>query len=145
MTDNQKRVLEMLAEGKISVDDANRLLSLVGDGEGDAPGVSPEPGRPRKPAKYLRIQVHPQNGDPTSEAPQINIRVPMALLRAGVKLTALIPSGVAEKANEAMRKEGIDFDLRNLKPEDLEPLVDALSELEVDVKGDKEKIHIFVE
>jgi len=145
MTDNQKRVLEMLAEGKISVDDANRLLSLVGDGEGETGGGSQEPGRPRKPAKYLRIQAHTQNGAAGSESPQINIRVPMALLRAGVKLTALIPSGVAEKANEAMRKEGIDFDLRNLKPEDLEPLVEALSELEVDVHGDKEKIHIFVE
>lgn len=145
MTDNQKRVLEMLAEGKISVDDANRLLSLVGDGDGEATGGGAEAGRPRKPAKYLRIQAQTKNSDTGGDSPLINIRVPMALLRAGVKLTALIPSGVAEKANEAMRKEGIDFDLRHLKPEDLEPLVEALSDLEVDVSGDKEKIHIFVE
>ena len=145
MTDNQKRVLEMLAEGKISVEEANRLLSLVANGGGEAAGAEAESGRPKKSAKYLRIQVQPQNGNATADAPLINIRVPMALLRAGVKLTALIPASAAEKANEAMRKEGINFDLRNLKPEDLEPLVEALSELEVDVDNDKEKIHIFVE
>ena len=79
MTDNQKRVLEMLAEGKISVDEANRLLSLVGDGGGEPPAAEAEPGRPRKPAKYLRIQVRPQSGSPSEDAPQINIRVPMKL------------------------------------------------------------------
>jgi len=141
MTDNQKRVLDMLAEGKINADEADRLLSLVGGSEAGAGG--PEPGRPRKPAKYLRIRVQGQDG--SGGTPKVNIRVPMALLHAGVKLTALIPSAVAEKANEAMRKEGIAFDLRNLKPEDLEPLVEALSELEVDINDNKETVHIFVE
>ena len=145
MTDNQKRVLEMLAGGKISVDEANKLLTAVGNGAAAAPKGAPELRRSGQPAKYLRIQVQPQGGTVSNESPKVNIRVPMALLYAGVKLTALMPSGVADKVNEALRKEGIDFDLKSLKPEDLEPLVEALSELEVDINDNKETVHIFVE
>jgi hypothetical protein len=47
--------------------------------------------------------------------------------------------------NEALDKRGLGADLRNLKPEDLEQLVDALSDLEVDVQGGKEKVRIYVE
>jgi len=144
MSDNQKRILEMLAEGKIGVEEANRLLSLVAGGEGEA-AAGPETKPEKKLGKYLRIQIKPQDGTASKEAPLVNIRVPMALLRAGVKLTALIPAGVADKANAAMAKEGINFDLRNLKPDDLEPLIDALSELEVDIDNNNEKVHIFVE
>ena len=31
MTENRKRVLEMLSDGRVSVDEAERLLSLVDD------------------------------------------------------------------------------------------------------------------
>ena len=31
MSENQKRILQMLAEGKITVDEASRLLSALGD------------------------------------------------------------------------------------------------------------------
>jgi hypothetical protein len=31
MSENQKRVLQMLAEGKISVEEASRLLSLINE------------------------------------------------------------------------------------------------------------------
>ena len=34
MTDSQKRILEMLAEKKITVEEAERLLSLTGNEEG---------------------------------------------------------------------------------------------------------------
>ena len=30
MSENQKKILQMLAEGKISVDEAQRLLALIG-------------------------------------------------------------------------------------------------------------------
>jgi hypothetical protein len=62
-----------------------------------------------------------------------------------MKLTSLIPGNASNKVNEALREKGIDFDLRNLKTEDLEELVDALSELEVDVQDGKEKVRVYVE
>ena len=51
-----------------------------------------------------------------------------------------------DKVNDALREKGINFDVRSVKPEDLEELIDALSELEVDVSSAKgEKVKVFVE
>ena len=86
MTDNRKRVLDMLAEGKISVDEAERLLSIV-----DQPDEEPKEGEPtesrrRQPPKYLRVLVEDEDADSSKE--RVNVRVPMALIRAGMKLPA---------------------------------------------------------
>ena len=40
MGESQKKILEMLAQGKINVEDAHRLLSAVGAEEGGIPGTS---------------------------------------------------------------------------------------------------------
>ena len=141
MADNQRRVLEMLAENKISVDEAARLLTLVEDPS----GATDEESR-KQPPKYLRVVVQPNpDGGTEAGAEHVNIRVPMALMRAGIKLTSLIPPKAADQVNETLREKGIDMDLRNLKAEDLEPLVDALSDLEINVESGKEKVHIYVE
>jgi len=142
MSDNQKRILDLLAEKKISVDEAQRLLSLTGsekDTGAKGPDDTPAPmGKPR----YFRVQVQPEDG---SGKKSVNVRIPMALIRAGMKLTSLIPANASDQVNEALREKGVDFDVRNLKPEDFEELVAALTDFEVDVKGGREKVHIYVE
>tara|TARA_B100000315_G_scaffold164363_1_gene153009 strand:+ start:4705 stop:5115 length:411 start_codon:yes stop_codon:yes gene_type:complete len=136
----------MLADGQISVDEAERLLSLVdrpSAGEPNRPGMADTP---RPSPKYLRVVVEPDSGgDSGSGGERVNIRVPMGLIRAGVKLAALIPTNAATSVNEALGKQGIDVDMHNLKTEDLELLVDELSDLEVDVQDGKEKVRIYVE
>jgi hypothetical protein len=69
----------------------------------------------------------------------------MALIRAGVKLTSLIPHDAADKVDTTLKDKGIDFSLRNIKDEDLEQLVEALSDLEVDIEGGREKVRIYAE
>ena len=69
----------------------------------------------------------------------------MNLIRAGMKLTALIPPHAADKVNDALKEKGVNLDLRNLKMDDIEELVQALSDLEVDVQSGKEKVHVYVE
>jgi hypothetical protein len=140
MSDSQKRILNLLAEKKISVDEAQRLLSLT-EPEPET-GGSEESARPGGKAKYFRVLVQPEAG---SDKESVNVRIPMALIRAGIKLTSLIPAHASDQVNEALREKGVDFDVRNLKPEDFEELVEALTDLEVDVKGGKEKVHIYVE
>jgi hypothetical protein len=143
MTDNQKRVLEMLAENKISVDEAMRLLSAVEQSTDTESSTTVTATTVREKPKYIRVQVRPNTEEePTPDAEHMNIRVPMALLYAGVKLTTLIPS---KAVNEALKEKGIDFDVRNLKTEDIEGLVNALADLEVDVRNGKEKVRIYVE
>ena len=146
MSDNKKRILDMLADNKISVDEAQRLLSLVepeANSEARMSGGVPEE---KRNLKYLHVVVQPgAEAGPGDKAQRVNIRVPIALIRAGMKLTSLIPGNASNKVNEALREKGIDFDLRNLKTEDLEELVDDLSELEVDVQDGTEKVRVYVE
>jgi hypothetical protein len=52
---------------------------------------------------------------------------------------------VSGQVSRALAEKGIDLDLRTLKAEDLEPLVEALSDLEVDVESGKEKVRIYAE
>jgi len=146
MTDSQKRILEMLAEKKITVDEAERLLSLTGNEEETENKSSVDLPDVKLPFKYLRVVVQPGPGaEPGRSAEKVNIRVPVKLIRAGMKLTALIPPQAADKVHEAMIEKGIDFDLRNLKPDDIDELIEALSELEVDVNDGKETVHVYVE
>ena len=147
MSENQKKILEMLASNKISVDEAHRLLSVL-EPEGSAPESIPKAGTAEKTeSQYLRVCVvpgpeyeHGHKGD------RVNVRVPMALIRSGMKFTSLLPPEARDKVTGTLREEDIDFDMRNLKPEDLDELLEALSELEVDVvSSDGETVKVFVE
>lgn len=142
MSDNQKRILDMLAEGKISADEAQKLLAAIGPGGDETKTTA---GTPRHP-KYLRVVIQP-NPEAAGEedVKRVNVRVPVALIRAGIKFTSLIPAEASDQVNEALKEKGIDFDVRNLKPEDLEELIEALHDLEVDVQNGKEKVRVYIE
>ena len=144
MSDNQRRILDMLAEKKISVDEAQRLLSLIEPGEETETKKSRDASRKKSDAKYFRVIVEPKEGT-GAEVERVNIRVPIRLIRAGIKLTSLIPAHASCQVNEALREKGIDFDVRKLKEEDFEELVEALNDLVVDVESGKEKVHVYVE
>jgi hypothetical protein len=135
----------MLAEGKISADEAERLISAV---EEPSATKSSDVGGKDRP-KYLRVQVDSEDGGGHDGPTKVNVRVPMQLLRAGVKLAYLIPAAALQKANLAMHEKGIPVDLTQIKPENLEDLVEQLSELTVDVDqkdaNAKVKVRVFCE
>jgi len=146
MTENMKKILEMLAQNKISADDAYRLLNVIDSGEGgqeSTPKAEPE-GKARP--KYLRVNIIPDPDAENGRGDRVNVRVPMSLIRAGIKLTSLIPPEALDKVNGALKDKGINFDMRSVKPEDIEELIEALAELEVDVVSARgEKVKVFVE
>ena len=142
MTENRRQILDMLSEGKISVAEAERLLTLLEQPPSGRPSGS-DGGEGRKtPPKYLRVVIE-EDGESGSE--RVNIRIPMALIRSGVKLAALIPKEATNRVNEKLQQKGICIDVGNLKVEDLEQLVDAMAEMEVDVQDGKERVRVFVE
>jgi hypothetical protein len=138
MSAERKKVLEMLAEGKISAEDAERLLDKI---SGSAPETVPvgaaQPGEtaapPKKP-RYLRILVERPGED------NVNVRVPLAFTRTGSRLLAVLPRRVSDRLSE----QGIDLAaLSMLNDEDL---AKALEELHVDIeKGNGKKVKIFCE
>jgi hypothetical protein len=146
MAENRKRILELLAEKKITVEEAEKLLSLIGTDEGtknQSSGTAPDR---KQPAKYLRVLIQPSSeSEGEHKAERVNVRVPMNLIRAGMKLTSLIPPEATDKVNEAMKEKGIEFDLRNLKTENIQEVIEAISDLEVDIDSGREKVHVYVE
>ena len=145
MNDNRRQVLDMLAEGKITVDEAEKLLLLV---DRDPASQRPEPesrsrsGTPR----FVRIVVQPEgNGDGDDSTNLVNIRVPIAMLRAGMQLPALLPEMAATGINKALHEKGIDIDVARLKAKDIERLLEALQEFEVDVRTGDQRVLIYVE
>ena len=141
MNDDRRSVLQMLADGKISPDEAERLIGAL-ERSGPEPSVRPDLPNRRAP-KYLRVCV--DTDEPDEGPTKVNIRVPMALLRAGVRLTSLVPPAARNQLNAELAKNGVEFDLNQLKPENLEDLVDQLDELTVDVDQDRTKVSIFCE
>jgi hypothetical protein len=138
MTEERKTILEMLSEKKITVEEAERLLGALQTSETG----SPEPGGVKLPWKYLRVVVEP---GPNSESREkVNIRVPMKLIRAGLKFAALLPKNAQGEVNRALQEKGIDLDLSRIKPEDLQDILSNLDDLTVDVDG-RDKVRVFCE
>jgi hypothetical protein len=147
MSESKKKILEMLAQNKISTDDAYRLLNVIESEESGRESTSKAETTVKEKAKYLRVTVLPDSeNEHSGNVDRVNVRVPMSLIRAGIKLTSLIPPEARDKVNGALREKGVDFDLRNVKPEGIEELIEALSDLVVDVVSNKgEKVKVFVE
>jgi SHOCT-like protein len=138
MSAETRKILDMLAEGKISAADADRLLEKLSSSRSDVanetasgPGPTAEQVKPR----HLRIQV-----DSPDRSDSVNIRLPLSLIRSGLGLVAVLPPRV----NQKLAEKGIDLStLSNLKGEEL---VQALRELNMDIEAhDGKKVRIFCE
>jgi len=150
MNEHRRQILQMLSEGKISADEAERLISAM-----EAPssfstfsdGASSSAAKPRP--KYLRVVVDSEEDGGHDGPTKVNVRVPMQLLRAGVRLASLIPAPALRRANDAMQEQGVPIDLTQIKPENLEELVEHLNDLTVDVDqkdaNTKVKVRVFCE
>ena len=152
MSEGRKQVLDMLAAGKINADEAERLLRALESGSGGAGAAAAagESGERKTKAKYLRVQVEADEsmtglkGGSTT----VNVRVPMQLLRAGVRLAGLIPQQAHDQLDQALSSHGVPLTLSQIKPENLEELIDHLEDLKVDVDGkdgNTTKVRVFCE
>jgi hypothetical protein len=140
MPEEAKRILKMLADGKVTVDEAERLLQALHAPDAPAPE---EPSRRELPRgqtpRFLRVVVN-------EEDKKVNVRLPIPLIRAGMKLTALIPKKSRADVRKRLSEQGIDIDLERLGPEDLDELVRHLADLQIDVEdGGKKTVRVFCE
>ena len=135
-SDEGKQVLKLLAEGKIDVEQAFRLLRALGDIDDrprgptppapPMPPMAPEPPPPGTRGRILRIRVT-ENGQQ-----KVNVAIPLAIARMGkMKLAS---SGLVRGH---LSKFGIDLD-------------ELLREVEtagrvVDINDDEDRVEIFVE
>jgi hypothetical protein len=141
-TDDTRRILDLLAQGKITVDDADRLLKALGtrastDAASDAEADGPRP-------RWLRINVHKPANDHRREK-DVNIRVPIAVVKGGMRLGALIAPLAGEHAARKMRERGFDLDLSKLDGPAFESLLKDMEELNIEVDNGKEQVRITCE
>jgi hypothetical protein len=148
MSEERRQILQMLAEGTVTADEAGRLLDALGASVAAGPAKTPsgiQDTLPKHLPRYLRVMVDDMEG--TDGPTRVNVRVPLKLLQAGVRLASLLPEVARDPINQALTKQGIPFDVSQLKPADLEALVEHLADLSVDVDQNegKVKVRIFAE
>lgn len=154
MSDNRKQILSMLAEGRIDADQAERLIAALegggGSGGANAAGAAPPPssGVAKLPPKYLRVLIERDDERDGETRTKVNIRVPLQLLRAGVKLQSLLPPDARAQMNKALADNGIALDLDKIKPENIEELIASLQDIAIDISDRKRRqvtIKVFCE
>lgn len=139
MNEERKKILEMLAQGKISVEEAERLLAALSD---QADESSTEGKSDLSKIKYFRVVVEPGPGSETKE--RVNIRVPIKLIRARMKLANLLPKDVQGKVDNALKESGINLDFSQINEGNLEEIIESLRDLTVNVEG-KERVRVYCE
>jgi hypothetical protein len=135
MSEERRQVLEMLSQGKINVQEAEQLLQAV---------VSPQEasGDRKVEPRYFRILVNkPAREGKKAEA--VNIRVPMTVIRGGLRLGALFPGMLGKK--KIQLDNGMELDLSKITYTDLEAMIKDIGELTVDVDGGDAQVRIRCE
>lgn len=143
MSEDRSRILKMLAEGKITAEEAEQLLDALSAGAAGSaePAIKGDPSAliaalPR----YLYVKVNSTDGD------NVDVKVPLALVRSGLKLTSLIPPQAMDEINRSMSEHGMSIDFNNFKPEDIDELIGALREMEVNVSSkDGDTVRVYCE
>lgn len=134
----RRRILDMLASGNITVDEATSLLKAIGSNPlGAGPGSTPPSAQRRRGARLLRISIETKRDQADEDATKMHVNVPLSLARFAGRF---LPREVSME----LEQQGID--LRTL----LDELGDEVSEgplVEVDVaKGDEgTTAHIVIE
>jgi len=141
MDRERRKILEMLSKGTISVDEAERLLAALSEPSAGKAANLPAGSSGSKP-KYLRVVVEPAPGN--SQGERVNVRVPLNLIRAGLKWASFIPEHTQVKVGKALQEKGITADFSKLTAEDLEDLITNLNDLQVEVEGE-EIVKVFCE
>ena len=138
MSEETQKILKMLEDGKISSQEAEKLLSALRNSEQQME-IS------NKKRHWLKIRVF--EGD--TEKPKVKVNLPIVLikvfLKLGMKFSDKIPKSVQDKLGE----KGIPLDFDNLSAEQIEEIFDELSANGplhlVDVDDDEDKVEIVLE
>ena len=139
MSDETKRVLEMVAAGKITVDEGERLLGALGAGRS-----APLPSEADRPVpRFLKMEAGATDKDGKEEG--FRLRVPLDLLRAGIKMRALIPETKRAKISEKLREKGIEGDIFEMPDDQIDTLIRNFTELEMEASDGEGSFRVFLE
>ncbi len=141
MTEQRKKILEMLSAGTINADEAERLITALEKNstshETDSENVKSKP----KP-KFLHVKVEKEPGSGCKHD-NVDIKIPIMLLKAGMKLGSMLPESSKGEINAHLHDKGIHIDLNSVDSKDIDIIMLALSESSIDIDTDREKVRIY--
>lgn len=146
MSAETKKVLEMLAAGKISQQDAERLLDKLSGTPSAQSDVASAPtgaagntasaanSAGSKRPRFLHVQVERPGRE------NVDMRVPLSIARGARHWMAFLPTGVAERLNE------FGVHLGSLDEMTDQELQAALDRINVEIaKGNGKRVRIYAE
>jgi hypothetical protein len=138
--EDTRRILEMVSQGKLTVDDAERLLKAVsaaGDAGAPAPGAAETDSL--KPKRWLRINIHKPADEHRAQPKDVNIRVPLGIVRGGMRLGAIIATFAGDKAVRKMKVGGVDLDIEAINSDlsklhgpEFDAFLNSLHDIDID-------------
>lgn len=122
MIEEKTRILKMLEDGKVSAEDAAKLLDAI-ERTGDNAGSG-------RVGKTLKIRVY-ENG---SSRPKVNLNIPIGWSKF------LMPF-VESKIQSKLKEKGIDIDMDKIKEEMDHAHIGRI----IDVEDGGDKVEIYIE
>jgi hypothetical protein len=124
MSEETRKVLEMVSNGKITVLEAEQLLTAV--------NVASQNEEKKAEPRYFRILVNKPARD-GEKGENVNIKVPMTVVRGGLRLSSIFPGILGKK--KIQMDDGTELDLSKIHYADLEAMIKDIGELTVEVDG----------
>ena len=149
MTTDTRRILDLLTQGKVTVEEAARLIDAT-RAQAGAPGDDAPVGERPNP-RWIRINVVKPAKEGKREK-EVNIRVPIAVVKGGMRLGAIIATFAGEKAAQRMKDRGIDLDLSKINGDfsrmngaEFDAFMKSLDETHIDIDDGKSQVRITCE
>jgi hypothetical protein len=146
MNDDTRRILDLLAQGKITVDEAQQLLGAINEpasvGQA-APAAGPDQGEHAEP-RWVRIAIHKMGRDGMRNK-DFTIRVPIAMVRTGMRIGSLIPGLAGEQVQARMREKGLDVDFTKLDATAIDSVLKSLGETDIEIDDGRSQVRITAE
>jgi hypothetical protein len=150
-TDETRRVLDMLRDGKITVDEADRLLkALTADRPSETAGADTATNAGDR-VRWIRINIQKPAND-GHKAKNVNIRVPIAVVKGGMRLGAIIGTFAGDKAARRMKAQGLDIDLAKISSDlsqmngpEFDEFLRSLNETNIEIDDGRSQVRITAE
>jgi hypothetical protein len=140
----KQRILKMVSEGTISVEEAEILLEALNKNT-PSEELKLKDSRGRK-NKNLLVDIDAKSEDDTKAKAKVKIKLPLSLVKA---LVPVMKSGLPHEAREELNKKGIDIDqiieATEKLSDELEATEDNIVDIEAGEGSDKATVKIYVD
>ena len=109
MSEEKKKILSMVAEGKLTPEEADRLLDALKDARGKK--------------RFFKVMVYAKDN---REKPKVRVNIPIAVLKLASKIGAAFKGVMPEGMK--VNLHGKEITLDEFTPEMIDGIVDSLGE-----------------